>query len=65
MDREARPFSPLLREIFDRMPAGVAVFDRDLHVVEWNASFHRFLADNRPDLATLLRPGESLVDVSP
>jgi PAS domain S-box-containing protein len=65
MDREARPFSPLLREIFDRMPAGVAVFDRDLHVVEWNASFHRFLADNRPDLATLLRPGATLADVSP
>ncbi len=65
MDAEARPFSPLLREIFDRMPAGVAVFDRDLHVVEWNASFHRFLADNRPDLAQMLKPGASLVDVSP
>ncbi len=65
MDAESRPFSPLLREIFDRMPAGVAVFDRDLHVVEWNASFHRFLADNRPDLADALTPGASLADVSP
>jgi PAS domain S-box-containing protein len=65
MDADARPFSPLLREIFDRMPAGVAVFDRDLHVVEWNASFHRFLADNRADLADALKPGASLADVSP
>ncbi len=65
MEPESRPFSPLLREIFDRMPAGVAVFDRELRVVEWNASFHRFLVDNRPDLAGRLRPGALLADVSP
>lgn len=65
MEPESRPFSPLLREIFDRMPAGVAVFDRELRVVEWNASFHRFLVDNRPDLAGSLRPGARLADVSP
>jgi len=62
---DPRPFSPLLREIFDRMPAGVAVFDRDLRVVEWNASFARFLHDNRPDLAAALLPGSPLEAVSP
>ncbi|MEO8540540.1 MAG: GAF domain-containing protein [bacterium] len=65
VEPDSRPFSPLLREIFDRMPAGVAVFDRDLHVVEWNASFYRFLADNRPDLAAALTPGANLEEVSP
>ncbi len=65
MEAEARPFSPLLREIFDRMPAGVAVFDRDLRIVEWNTSFQRFLADNRPDLVERLKPGAAIADVSP
>ena len=65
MDGGARPFSPLLREIFDRMPAGVAVFDRDLCLVEWNTSFAGFLAQSRPDLAEQLKPGSSLEAVSP
>ena len=55
----------MLREIFDRMPAGVAVFDRDLAVVEWNTSFARFLNENRPDLAAALAPGAPLESVSP
>ena len=65
MDGDARPFSPLLREIFDRMPAGVAVFDRELRVVEWNTSFARFLEDHRPDLGAALAPGAPLSAVSP
>ena len=65
MEADTRPFSPLLREIFDRMPAGVAVFDRELKVVEWNTSFARFLQDNRPDLAASLAPGAPLTAVSP
>jgi len=65
MDGDTRPFSPLLREIFDRMPAGVAVFDRELRVVEWNTSFARFLEDHRPDLAAALAPGAPLSAVSP
>jgi PAS domain S-box-containing protein len=65
VDSDARPFSPLLREIFDRMPAGIAVFDRELRVVEWNASFSRFLEDHRPELAKSLAPGAPLADVSP
>jgi len=64
-DQDARPFSPLLREIFDRMPAGVAVFDRDLCLVEWNTSFARFLGEHRPDLAAALAPGAPLRSVSP
>ena len=60
MDGGARPFSPLLREIFDRMPAGVAVFDRDLCLVEWNTSFAGFLAQSRPDLAEQLKQMEKL-----
>jgi PAS domain S-box-containing protein len=47
------------------MPSGVAVFDRDLRVVEWNASFQRFLSENRPDLVARLIPGAPLSDVSP
>ncbi len=65
MDGDNRPFSPLLREIFDRMPSGVAVFDRDLNLVEWNASFARFLEENRPDLAAKLHPGAALAQISP
>jgi PAS domain S-box-containing protein len=65
VEPDTRPFSPLLREIFDRMPAGVAVFDRELNVVEWNASFARFLQENRPDLAVQLAPGAPLAAVSP
>lgn len=65
MDAGSRPFSPLLREIFDRMPAGVAVFDRGLNLVEWNASFAHFLEQNRPDLAEALVPGAPLDSVTP
>ncbi|MGE3075599.1 MAG: GAF domain-containing protein [Dehalococcoidia bacterium] len=65
VDSDSRPFSPLLREIFDRMPAGVAVFDRELNLVEWNTSFADFLVQNQPDLAANLVPGASLASVSP
>src|SRR5512139_2463610 len=46
------------------MPAGVAVFDRDLALVEWNTSFAKFLEDNQPDLAAALKPGAPLAEVS-
>ena len=65
MDADTRPFSPLLREIFDRMPAGVAVFDSELHLVEWNASFVRFLTDYRPDLGPALVPGAPMSTITP
>ena len=65
VESDSRPFSPLLREIFDRMPAGVAVFDRELNLVEWNTSFADFLIQNRAELAENLAPGASLESVSP
>jgi PAS domain S-box-containing protein len=65
VSESSRPFSPLLREIFDRMPAGVAVFDRELRLVEWNGSFSTFLTTNYPELERLLRPGVSIEEISP
>ncbi len=51
--------------MFDAMPVGVAMFDRDLRVRYWNEAFYRFLADNEPALADHLVDGAALAEVSP
>ncbi len=55
----------ILRQVFDAMPVGVAMFDRDLRVRYWNEAFYRFLADNEPALADHLVAGAALAEVSP
>lgn len=55
----------LLQQMFDAMPVGVALFDRDLRLQRWNEAFYRFLADHEPARAASLREGADLADVSP
>ena len=55
----------LLQQMFDAMPVGVALFDRDLRLQQWNEAFYRFLADHEPALAARLSEGAPLSEVSP
>ncbi len=55
----------LLQQMFDAMPVGVALFDRELRLQQWNDAFYHFLADHEPSLAGALREGAPLKDVSP
>lgn len=55
----------LLQQMFDAMPVGVALFDRDLRLQRWNEAFYRFLADHEPARGANLREGADLADVSP
>ena len=60
MGGEAGPDPALLRQLFATMPVGVAMFDRDLRLREWNDAFRGFLDDNDPAMAQRLRPGANL-----
>ena len=44
----------LLQQMFEAMPVGVALFDTELRLQQWNDAFYRFLADYQPDLASRL-----------
>ncbi|HMO95279.1 MAG TPA: PAS domain S-box protein, partial [Tepidiformaceae bacterium] len=55
----------MLQQMFDAMPVGVAMFDRDLRVHQWNEAFHQFLANNEPARAAQLVEGAPLSQVSP
>lgn len=65
MKGEPGPDPALMRQLFATMPVGVALFDRDMRLREWNDAFRRFLEDNEPSMAARVRPGAPLADVSP
>ncbi len=65
MESTPSPDPALMRQLFATMPVGVAMFDRDMRLLEWNDAFRRFLEANEPEMAARVRPGAPLTDVSP
>ncbi|MBE0609473.1 MAG: PAS domain-containing protein, partial [Dehalococcoidia bacterium] len=65
MKGEPGPDPALMRQLFATMPVGVALFDREMRLLEWNDAFRRFLEENEPSMAARVRPGAPLAEVSP
>ncbi len=55
----------LLEVLFGRTPMGIAVFDREIRLRRFNATWLGLLAKHDTSLARLVRPGVSLFDLVP
>jgi PAS domain S-box-containing protein len=59
------PSELLLTHLFDRLPVGTAVFDRQFRLLRCNATWAEFIARYTPATANEVRPGVSLFDLAP
>jgi signal transduction histidine kinase len=55
----------LLEILFDRMPMGVAIFDRDLVLRRFNPTWADFIDHHTPSMANQVVPGARFFDLAP
>jgi signal transduction histidine kinase len=55
----------LLEILFERMPMGIVVFDRDLKIVRCNPTWAEFIERYTPSKASDVQPGKTLAELAP
>jgi PAS domain S-box-containing protein len=55
----------LLEILFERMPMGIVVFDRDLKIVRCNPTWAEFIERYTPSQASDVLPGKTLAELAP